>query len=210
MSTAQDSSRTTTSATPTSLPEDNGSVGNRGNALPRYRSRPCCRRAEQSVLVTGTLDGVQHEELEQWLRSMTALPFEHIIKKQGHAYVGPAGGMVRFSEATYFKSDRKIAYIANEHRKRQRGDADNQPANRESPPYALYENRGSYTVCVCAPGVSDKDQARLDVGEDGQTLTISAEFEINCVGSKIVDHLPSTLNLEVPLPGKISKERPVK
>jgi len=31
MSTAQDSSRTTTSATPTSLPEDNGSVGNRGN-----------------------------------------------------------------------------------------------------------------------------------------------------------------------------------
>jgi hypothetical protein len=66
----------------------------------------------------------------------------------------------------------------------------------------FFLRNSSYTVCICAPGVSDKDQVRLDVGEDGQTLTISAEFEINCVGSKIVDHLPSTLNLEVSLPGK--------
>jgi hypothetical protein len=47
----------------------------------------------------------------------------------------------------------------------------------------FFLRNSSYTVCVCAPGVSDKDQVRLDVGEDGQTLTISAKFEINCVGS---------------------------
>ncbi|CAG8551492.1 3819_t:CDS:2, partial [Paraglomus occultum] len=133
----------------------------------------CCGRAEQSVLVTGTLDGVRYEKLEQWLRSMTALLFEHIIKKQvnssflsrvaagnfffahkGHAYNGPAGGtsdQMVLMRSTFLQMLSPFLGASN-------GGADNQSANRESPPYALYENRGSYTVCVCAPGVSDKDQ----------------------------------------------------
>ena len=101
---------------------------------PSYKKRTCCGKPELTVFVSGSIKGIKHDELESWLRKITPLHFEHILKREasewGHVhfgthydaskffnemknipFTGPHECEIRFSNATYFKSKRIVEYI---------------------------------------------------------------------------------------------------
>ena len=59
---------------------------------PSYKKRTCCGKSELTVFVSGSIKGIKHDELESWLRKITPLHFEHILKREasewGHVHFG--------------------------------------------------------------------------------------------------------------------------
>ncbi|CAG8835778.1 20409_t:CDS:1, partial [Gigaspora margarita] len=101
---------------------------------PFYKKWTCCGKPELTVFISGSIKSIKHDKLEVWLRSITPLPCEHILKKDasawGHVHfrtrydaskffsemkdnpsTGPHKCEIIFSNATHFRTKKMVEYI---------------------------------------------------------------------------------------------------
>jgi len=180
------------------------------------------------------MEGIKHEELEHWLQGITSIDFEHVSKKRmngwGHVHFatradalrlfnemegrvikGPSNyGSIIFSAATSFRAKAAINYniYRRVHEKPEKTEpgATNISTHRQG--YALYEENGFYFVKIHTPGVQKREQVNIDVGEDDQTVTITAEVnDENCEDfTKIKNDLLTNFKVDIMLPRKINTD----
>ncbi|RHZ61909.1 hypothetical protein Glove_345g51 [Diversispora epigaea] len=148
----------------------------------------CCGKPERSVMLCGNMQGLNDEQVNNWLKNTTDIPFIHVKKVHNSItedisefynkykdliMKGPRGTEIQTRSSYYINTKRKFFECS-------------------SHPHAIYDDTENDMIHVIlpTPGLQSKEDLNINLVDN--EIIITARVKIpNVSGLKIIDTIPS-------------------